>query len=198
MRIKSHWFKEGRQHPPEELAGAVAFTISRIAVNALQNTRNAKFEIAVGPQYFAFLGEFLIFLILVADRIAYRQFDADGRAAFTGTLANRVGETYAENESRLLGGDCDACKQRFIDRLNQRSGEYADFGYDENGPSFHFSRYLGYCIEQVMDEADSFWVIDQMTSIAAPESVEMVEKTMKNLSETEPRVRRQRRAAGGD
>lgn len=198
MRIKSHWFKEGREHAPEELAGAVAFTISKIAANALQNTRKAKFEVAVGPQYFAFLTEFLIFLVMVADRIAYRSFGPEARTAFTGTLANRVGETYAENESRLLGGDYAVCKLRFIDRLNQRAGEYADFDYDEQGPSFHFSRYLGYCIEQVMDDADSFWVADQMISIEAPKSVEMVERTIKNLSESEPRERRSRRVAGGD
>ena len=198
MRIKSHWFKEGREHAPEELAGAVAFTVSKIASNALSNTRKAGFEVEAGPQYFAFLSEFLIFLIQVADRIAYRQFSAEDRAVFTGTLANRVGDTYAENRGRLLGEDQSLCKQRFIDRLNLRAGEYADFEYAEDGPSFHFSRYLGYCMEQVMSEADSFWIIDQMISIEAPDSVEMVERTMKNLSETEPRVRKPRRSASGD
>ncbi|MFA6922364.1 MAG: hypothetical protein WC216_11020 [Gallionella sp.] len=195
MRIKSHWFKGGRAHTPEEIAGAVSFTISKIASNALQNTRKAKFEVAVGPQYFAFLAEFLLFLIQVADRIAYRRFSAEDRYSFTSTLANRVAETFAENQSRLQGGDLSSCKQHFIDQLNLRAGEYADFEYGEDGPSFHFSRYLGFCMEQVMNEADSFWVIDQMMSIEAPKSVEMVEKTMRDLFETEPRVRRPHRPA---
>ena len=109
MRIKSHWFKAGRQHTPKELAGAVSFTVSRIADNALKNTRNAKFEVAIGPQYFAFLAEFTVFLIQVADRIAYQQLSAEDRHAFTSTLVNRVGDTYAENQSRLQGGELGAC-----------------------------------------------------------------------------------------
>ncbi len=103
MRIKSNWFKPGREHTPEELAGALSFVIYRIADNALKQTRKADFEIAVGPQYFFFLTEFLLFVIQVADRIAYRRLPEEGRIAFTSTLANRIAETHAENESRLLG-----------------------------------------------------------------------------------------------
>ncbi len=122
MRIKSRWFNEGRNHTPEELAGSVAFVIWRIADNALKNTRKANFGIAVGPQYFAFLAEFLVFLIQVADRIVFCRLSAEDRTGFTGILANRVAETYAENRSRLLGGSPDEAKQRFIDQVNQRDG----------------------------------------------------------------------------
>lgn len=187
MRIKSNWFKPGRKHTPEELAGAVSFVIYRIADNALKNTRKANFEVAVGAQYFAFLTEFLIFLIQVADRIAYRRLSEEGRFAFTSTLANRVAETHAENESRLLGGEFSECKERFINQLNQRAGEYAEFGYDESGPDFSFTRYLAYCMDEVMDEKDSGWIIDQIMSIEAPEAVKMVEKTFRGLLESESR-----------
>ena len=103
MRIKSNWFKSGRKRTLPEIAGALAFVIWRIGDNALKNTRNAKFEIAIGTQYFSFLSEFLVFLIQVADRIAYRQLPAEDRLAFTSALANRVAETLAENQSRLIG-----------------------------------------------------------------------------------------------
>jgi hypothetical protein len=187
MRIKSSWFKPGREHTPEELAGAISFVIYRIADNALKNTRKANFEVAVGAQYFAFLTEFLIFLIQAADRIVYRRLSEEARFSFISTLANRVAETHAENESRLLGGELAACKQHFIDQLNQRAGEYAEFGYGENGPDFFFTRYLAYCMDEVMDEKDSGWIIDQMISIEAPEAVEMVEKTFRGLLESKPR-----------
>ncbi len=187
MRIKSHWFKNGREHTPQDLAGAVSFVAWRIADNALKNTRKANFGIAVGPQYFAFLAEFLIFLVQVADRIAFRRLSQEARFAFTSALANRVAETFAENHSRLLGESQQECKQQFIDLLNQRADGYADFDYGEDGPSFNFTRYLGFSMDQVMDERDSGWIIDQMISVQAPEAVEMVEKTLRNLLEAAPR-----------
>src|SRR5512135_3229246 len=105
MRVKSNWFRSGREKTPKEIAGAVAFIVWRIAENALKNTRKADFEIAIGPQYFAFLAEFLIFLVQLADRIAFRHFGEDERIAFTTELANRVGENLAENQRDLLGGE---------------------------------------------------------------------------------------------
>lgn len=197
MRIKSRWFRD-HQRTPQEIAGALAFVIWRIGDNALKNTRNAKFEIAIGTQYFSFLTEFLVFLIQVADRIAYRQLSAEDRMTFTSALANRVAETLAENQSRLMGNTIAEHKQFFIDKLNQRAGEYAEFNYGTDGPEFAFTRYLGFCMREVMDEKDAAWVIDQMMSIAAPEAVEMVEKTLRDLFETEPRQPRSRTAVSGD
>ena len=195
MRIKSNWYKADREHTPGELAGAVAFNITRIADNALKNTRKAKFEVAIGPQYFAFLREFLVFLILVADRLAYRQFASEDRVVFTSTLANHVGATYAENESRLMGGEPGACKQQFIDALNARAGEYAEFDYTENGPEYAFMRYLAFCMSQIMDEKDSNWVIDQIISIEAPNAIDMLEGNFKgliNAKSAKPRPARKR------
>lgn len=199
MRIKSNWFKSGREHTPQELAGAVAFVVWRIADNALKNTRKANFDVEIGNQYFAFLNEFLFFLIQIADRIAFRRLTQETRFAFTSTLANRVAETLAENQNRLLGGSQQESKQQFIDLLNQRADDYADFDYDEDGPSFRFTRYLGYCMNQVMSEKDSGWIIDQMISIEAPGAVEMVEKTLRDLFETGPRSPpRHRTTVAGD
>ena len=186
MRIKSQWFKSDRKKTPQEIAGAMSFTIWRIADNALKNTRKANFEISIGSQYFTFITEFLVFLIQVADRIAHRQLSAEDRFAFTSTLANRVAETLSENQSRLMGDSIAVHKQQFIDNLNQRAGEYADFNYGIDGPEFAFTRYLAYCMREVMDEKDVEWVIDQMMSIEAPEAVDMVENTMKNLFAAEP------------
>ncbi|OIR14513.1 hypothetical protein GALL_43140 [mine drainage metagenome] len=198
MRIKSSWFKEGRKRTPQEVSDALAFVVSRIADNALKNTRKAKFEIEVGVQYFDFLAEFLLFLIISADRIAYRELTEEDRLVFTSNLANRVAETYAENRSRLLVEDLKECKRRFIDLLNQRAGEYAEFGYDENGPAYTFYRYLAYCIGEIMTDADSGWIIDQIISFEAPEAIQMVEKTLRGLYEAEPKKSHRRASVSGD
>jgi len=195
MRIKNHWFKSDRKRTPQEIADALAFVIWRIGDNTLKITRKANFEIEAGAQYFLFLAEFLVFLIQVADRIAYRRLSAEDRQTFTTSLAKRVAETLAENQSRLMGIDFAECKKRFIDSLNQRAGEYAEFNYDDNGPEFAFTRYLGFCMREIVSEKDTSWVIDQMMSVAAPEAVEMVEKTLHNLLDTEPRQARKHNAS---
>ena len=197
MRIKSNWFREGRSHGPQEVSDALAFVLWKISDNALKNTRNADFAIEVGGQYLDFLAEVLFFLIQVADRLAYRRLSAEDRVIFTGNLANRVAATYAENRGRLLAQDEAECKRQFIDRLNQRAGEYADFDYDETGPDYGFYRYLAYCIGEIMNGADSFWITDQIVTLEAPEMVRMIDKTLRGLYESEPREPRRRRGSSG-
>jgi hypothetical protein len=196
MRVKSQWFKSGKAKTPEEIAGAVSFIVWRIGENALKSMRNADFDIAVGPQYFSFLSEFLIFLVQVADRVAYRRMSGEERVTFTGTLANRVGETLSDNWSRLLGGAASEHKAVFIERLNQRAGEYAEFEYGEKEENFSFMRHLSYVMQEVMDERDRYWVTDQVMAIEAPEAVEMLEKAMRGLFGDEPK--RQRNSAAAD
>lgn len=205
MRIKSHWARTDKEKTPQEIGGALAFISWKIGDHALKNTRQADFDIAIGRQYFDFLSEFLIFLVLVADRMVYLQCDADTRAGITSSLANRLGEHLSENQSRLMGDDFSdyqpnltaiaAHKQRFLDQLNLRAGEYAEFHYDENGPEFAFTRYLAFCLRPVMDRKDADWICDQMMATIAPEAIQMVEKTVRDLLSREPRPARQRRAA---
>ena len=104
MRIKSHWFKAGAAKSATDIAGAAAFIVFRIAQNALKNMRDASYELPPGAPYFAFLAEFLAFLTLCADRIAYARGDEAWRVEFTTAMANKVGEFLAGNESDLLGG----------------------------------------------------------------------------------------------
>ncbi|HQS56795.1 MAG: hypothetical protein B7Y56_02510 [Gallionellales bacterium 35-53-114] len=181
IRVKSSWHKGDRKKTPQEIAGALAFIIWRISDNTLKNVRKADFDIAIGPQYFAFLQEFLIFLVMVADRIVYTQLGEDDRIEFTGALANRVAEHMAENQVEWLGGPLREYKDSFIDRLNQRAGEYADFHYTGVETSFSFILHLGQCMRDVVDEKDKTWVVDQIMAIEVPESVAMLEKAMTGL-----------------
>lgn len=181
IRVKSSWHKGDRKKTPQEIAGALAFIVWRISDNTLKNVRKADFDIAIGPQYFAFLQEFLIFLVMVADRIVYTQLGAEDRIEFTGALANRVAEHMAENQVEWLGGPLREYKDSFIDRLNQRAGEYADFHYTGVETSFSFILHLGQCMRDVVDEKDKTWVVDQIMAIEVPESVAMLEKAMTGL-----------------
>ena len=191
MRVKSHWFKSETPKRAEEVASAAAFIIWRVAQNALKTMRAARYELPPGPQYFAFVAEFLAFLTLGADRIAYRERDAEWRVAFTTAVANRVGEILADNESDLLGATSPGeCKRRFVALVNARAEETSDLGWTEEGPDYGFLRFLGHKIADVMQEQDRTWSISQVIESEAPEAAETLVRAMAGLLDTTPRPRR--------
>lgn len=153
---------------------------------------------SVGPQYFAFLAEFLIFLVQLADRIVYRYLDEEGRAAFTTELAHRVGDNLADNQSNLLGGDLRAYKAAFIAQLNLRADEYAHYDYRKGAENFSFVRSLGLFLQDVVDERDRQWVTDQIMAAQAPEAVATLEKAMSGFLELEPHRPANRSSTSGE
>lgn len=195
MRIKSQWFREGAEKGAAEIASAAAFIVWRVAKNALENMRRAGYGLPPGPPYFAFLAEFLAFLVAAADRIAYLKRDAAWRVEFTTATANRVGETLAGNEADLLGIDAGEGKRRFIALVNERAADYADYGWSDAGPEYGFIRGFGHFISDTLPEADDrSWAISQVIEVEAPEGIEMLQKAMAGLLGEAPR--RPRRAAG--
>lgn len=197
MRVKSRWFKGEKAKSPQEIAGALAFIVWRISDNALKNLRKADFSIDIGPQYISFLGEFLIFMVLLSDRIVYARMNEEERSEFTSALANRVAENFAENRTLWLGGELREVKDRFIDRLNERSGEYAQFEYSGVDTSFTFILYFGQCMREVMQEQDQTWIVDQLMAIEVPEAVGMLDKALLGLFD-EGAPARPRAGASGD
>jgi hypothetical protein len=202
LRIKSQWFQTGTAKTPQQTASAMAFITWRVAQNTLKQMRSADFSIEVGPQYFAFTREVLVFLTQVLDRMAYARMGAEGRAEFITALVRRVGEILQENEDTLLGVPPEGQAShfdRFIDLFNTLSDHYGDFGFDANGPDFAFVRYLGHRIEMLMPEKDQRWVIDQMMATEVPEALEILQSSMKGVLSTESRPKRAARAgATGD
>jgi hypothetical protein len=199
MRIKSQWFKEGRPKSPEEIAGAAAFIVWRIAQNSLKTMRAARFDLPPGPRYFAFMAEFLTLLTLGADRLAHRRGDEAWRVAFTTAIANRVGEILAENESDLLGAASAAeVKRRFVALVNQCGQECAGFDWDEDGPDYAFLRWLGHRVADVMSEHDRTWAISQVIEVEAPDAAALMQRGMAGLLDPSPRRRENRAHAAGE
>ncbi len=203
MRVKSQWFKNERAKTTREIGGAAAFIAWRVAQNSLRNMRKADFEIEPGEQYFDFLAEWLIFIVQIADRIAYEKLSPEAREEFTAVMANRVGDILADNRNELLGpADADeqteSYKGRFIDLLNLRSFDYADFDYSESRVDYGFLRYLAERLSQVVGERDAIWVRDQVMEIEAPDVVESIRKGMRGLLGEAPRRTGERAHATGN
>jgi hypothetical protein len=183
MRIKNHWFKNERPKSVPEIAAAVAFIAWRVAQQVLRNMRRADFDIQAGPKYFDFLSEWLIFLVQSADRTVSERLPGE-RVEFTTVLANRVGEILADNRSDLLG-DAGAAelKDRFIDLLNLRMSDYADFDRIDYG----CLRYLAGQLAHVVGPRDTVWVHDQVMEIEAPQAVALLARGIDGLLDDSPR-----------
>ncbi len=195
VRVKSHWFKSESPRAAAEIAGAAAFIIWRVAQNAIKRMRAAKFDIDAGSQYFAFSSEFLVFLVHVADRIAYERMDESERVAFTTALATRVAETLEDNQTVLLGPPRDrSYKSQFIALFNDRSSDYSEFDYTNAGPDFAFMRYLGHRMLDIMAQKDHAWVVSQIIEIEAPEAASIVQKSLSDLLHNGPRPASARRS----
>lgn len=203
IRIKSRWFNSERPKTLGEIAGASAFIVWRVAQQVLKNMRQADFDIPPGPRYFDFLSEWLVFLIQIADRMIYVRRSIDERDAFTCALANRVGEILADNREDLLGepmgeSRSDGCKGSFIDLLNLRSADYADFGFEHEQVDYGFRRYLADHLTWAVGERDAIWVHDQVMEIEAPQAVAAICKSMRGLLGEEPQPTRRAASMSGE
>ena len=199
IRLKSQWFKTDTPKTPQQAAGAMAFTVWRVAHNTLAQMRSAQFDIDIGPMYFDFMREWLVFLIQVTDRMAHARMAGDERVAFTTALVQRVADHLADNENRLLGASMpgqESYQGRFIDLCNELATHYADFGHGAAGPDFAFMRYLGSRIEVLMPPKDRAWALDQVMSVEAPEAVEMLQRSLDGVLSTEPRAPRRASLSG--
>ncbi len=192
MRLRSQWFKNAQPKTPEERAGAVAFIAWKIAQGALKNTRRSNFQLEVGAQYLAFMEEFLIFLIQVADRLVYAQTHWNVRVTFVTILAHRIADNVADNRCTLLGADPVAVKADFIRQVNEKAEGYAEFEFDAQGENFGFIRYLGSCIQTLMTGSDQLWILDHIMQTEAPQAIRSLQTSIKNLFDDTPRQRRVR------
>ena len=219
VRIKRHWFQDGRERSPEEQATVIAVAVWKSATHGLQGLRKAKFAVDVGDPFLRVLAEFVVFLVTVADRMAYLHTEAGDavgddqaddapswRYRFTVALARRLGEIYQENLDQLVGPLATAADapyknhaEVFIAILNQRMAEYAEFEYGEDGPEFAFLRYFGTCIEAALpDPADRKWVLDQVMASQAPEAIEYVERGMRGVLGLDPKPTKKREGVSAD
>ena len=89
---------------------------------------------------------------------------------------------------RLLGDrDAAAIKAEFIDLLNRRNAEYAEFGYGADGPDFAFLRYFATAVAELMPEKDKRWTWDQVMAIEGPEAAAMIARSVAGLFGEAPR-----------
>ncbi len=200
VRVRSHWFRAGQARGATEVAGAAAVIAWRVAQDAVKTVRAAGFAIDAGPQYLAFVEEFLAFMVVGGDRIAHARGDAAWRIEFTTAMARRAGEILADNEAGLLGTDSpEAIRRRFVATVNARAAECADYGWTAEGPDYGLLRYLGHRIAGVMSGGEASDAIAQVIECEAPAAAETLRRGMAGLlGQTQRRRPKEGELVGGE
>ena len=182
LRIKSHWHDEDAKRSLEEIAGALAFIAWRVAKDRAINLHGQDYVYETDEQRFAVIIEYLVYQLQIIDRLAAMdlQLDDDDRRQLVVTTAKHLAGHLHDNSVDIFGpGDYVA---PFIEKLNQRSSEYAEFNYTADGPSYPLMRHLGYEIQQIMGESqENRWVIDQVMDRDGVEIDREMRRSISNL-----------------
>lgn len=181
IRIKSQWHDDESARSPEEVGGAIAFIAWRIALDKAITLHGKNFVYRDDQQRLAVIAEYLAFEAQITDRLIHEMVDDETRVGVITALVMKLADHYRDNASELLGAGDHA--NDFIALFNQRSGEYAEFNFSKEGPSYPFLRHLGFEIQQLMgeDEHENRWVIDQVMDADAPEVYKQLARAVRNL-----------------
>ncbi|GMQ88990.1 MAG: hypothetical protein BMS9Abin09_0434 [Gammaproteobacteria bacterium] len=180
VRIRSRWNNKKKERSLEEVAGALAFIEWRIASNALLDLENEGFQTDTQSQRLDVLQEFSAFLIHVTDRLVHDLMNEEERERFIVALALKMADTYHDNRLDADGSGRNY-RQPFIDTLNTRMADYAEFVFEDRQPGYAFKRYLGEAVTHTMGDRDRKWISDQVMEIEVPDMLKTLEKGLKDL-----------------
>lgn len=184
VRVKSRWNLKGRERTPEEVAGALASIIWRIAGNTVLSLENEGFETVTNSQRLDVFEELCAFLIHVTDRLVHDDMTEDERRRFIVALAVKTASIYHDNRIDADGAGPNY-GHRFIEALNPRMSDYAEFSFADGEPGYAFKRYLGEAVTRTMGPKDSKWIADQVMEIEVPKMLAPLKKSLKDLFSTE-------------
>src|SRR5512135_920127 len=138
IRLKTTWFKNADSKTPQEIASVLASAIWRLADRFTANLSQADYDIITPERGFKLLAEFIAFEVQFADRLAYEQVSEETRATFVQSLAMRLAEIMEDNIRDAVGEDSEGYdyKAGFIDLLNRRLADYAQFDLVDGKPDF--------------------------------------------------------------
>jgi hypothetical protein len=173
LRIKTKFRTRGPK-TIEQRAGVVAFNIWKVAQETYRHMNKEGFKFADEAQIAATITEVIAFLIQVADRLVYGKLSEADRAAFITALGKHLARTMESNQAEVFGtGDY---VTPFINTLNARFGDYAEFDYTAAGPSYHFLRYFGEKVSEALAATDNRWAVEHVMEIEAPEAIKLVKR----------------------
>lgn len=180
VRIRTVWFnQDGKQRSEEETASVIASTIWRLCDKGIDNLSKADYDIITPQRGFKIIGELSCFLVHFADRLVYGRLDEASRTALITATGHKLAEIMEQNILDFTGGQKDPdydYQAGYIDLLNRRMADYAEFEFPTDTASFQALRFLSLMIREVMEKGDQSWIQDQLMDIEVPEMLGLLKK----------------------
>lgn len=181
IRIKSRWNDKGRERTAEDTGSVLGFNLWRIAGANVLHLENEGFQTDTYNQRLDVVAELLGFFVHVVDRMtSEKEYSEDERRDLITALALNLAKTMHDNRMDV-NEEKEDYKAQFIQVLNERMAEYADFAYDGNEPGFQMKRRVGEHVTEVMGEKDKKWVTDQIMDIEIPDALKTFKKVARNI-----------------
>ena len=171
--VKTRWRKKGARTLAER-AGVIGANLWKLSLEIFKHMEKEGFRFGSDRLVTSVLTEFIAFVVQLVDRAVYGRLSDAERATLIGEVTGHLAATMENNQRDLLGpGDY---RKPFIDALNARFGEYADFECPGGEPSYACLRFFATRVSDAMAAGDNKWVVEQMMDIEAPEMVRVVAK----------------------
>ena len=193
VRLKTRWHRSKRsernregsrkEKTLEDLSGVVAFNIWKLAKETFLRMEKENFRFREDTQAIDVVSELCIFMLHIVDRMIYDNVPEEQRGPLINGIAMDLAKSVETNQIELLGADDPAGKymETFIEKLNERLSNYAECGFDDEGPAYDFKRVLAQNISEIMAVTDNKWVIEQVIDIEAPELIERIQPVVRDV-----------------
>jgi hypothetical protein len=162
------------------MANAISATIWKLAANVVLNMENENFETATQSQRVDIMEETVCYLVHFCDRWVYPKASQDQRVEFISCLVKDLARMLEDSRIDVQGEA--EYQADFISKINQRSADYADYGFSEaEGGSFAIRCRLGDREKENKGERDSRWIPDYIVGREAPEIEVALKRSLAGL-----------------
>ena len=193
VRLKTRWHRSkrsdrnrkgsGKEKTLEDLSGVVAFNIWKLAKETFLRMEKENFRFREDTQAIDVVSELCIFMLHIVDRMIYDNVPEEQRGPLVNGIAMDIAKSVETNQIELLGPDdpVGSYMKTFIEKLNDHLSNYAECGFDDEGPAYDFKRVLAQNISEIMAVTDNKWVIEQIIDIEAPEVIERIQPVVRDV-----------------
>jgi len=171
--VKTRWRKKGPRSLADR-ASVIGANLWKLSMEIFRHMEKEGFRFGSDRLVTAVLTEFIAFVVQLVDRAVYGRLGEAERAALIGEVVRHLAATMENNQRDLLGPG--EYRKAFIDALNARFGEYAEFECPGGQPGYPCLRFFATRVSEAMADGDNKWVVEQMIEIEAPEMVRLVAK----------------------